>query len=388
MNKNNKRKIWGVYKILNTENNKVYIGSSKNINKRFQDHKWELNKGIHINKHLQHSWNKYGSDKFLFEIIEIIDDDTNKTNEFLRNLETKYILKFKSFDSNFGYNIVKGGLGSLGIKCSEEKREKISNSNKGRKAWNKSIPMKESQKNLLKISNLKYSKEIDVYNLNGDFIETIQSIRELSRKYKCGRNTIKDSCDGKIVPKKHIFLYHGDSIEDAIKRINQLKDIIKENLKESFKTKDKSKTEVKIDVYDSFGNFIETMKSVKETSEKYKVSENKIRSNINKRSKNFIFVRNGENPKLDYSYLPKLKMFKNSYYIVTDKNQNILYKSKFKFEIVNFIESIYHRSKGKVIKGLQICNFDTDFKLNDITVKLVKIALSNSNVTNESRQSN
>lgn len=63
-------KISGIYKITNNINQKFYIGSSEDIEKRWYHHKNCLNKGIHINKHLQLAWNKYGENNFSFEIIE------------------------------------------------------------------------------------------------------------------------------------------------------------------------------------------------------------------------------------------------------------------------------------------------------------------------------
>ena len=60
----------GIYKITNITNNKVYIGSSVNISNREYKHFWMLDKGIHDNEYLQKSYNKYGKDVFIFEIVE------------------------------------------------------------------------------------------------------------------------------------------------------------------------------------------------------------------------------------------------------------------------------------------------------------------------------
>ena len=42
----------GIYKIVNSINNKIYVGSAKNIKKRWSAHKSDLNKNKHHNKHL------------------------------------------------------------------------------------------------------------------------------------------------------------------------------------------------------------------------------------------------------------------------------------------------------------------------------------------------
>jgi len=63
------RNSCGVYKIINTVNNKCYIGSSINIRKRKSQHQLRLRNNKHGNIYLQNAWNKYGEDKFVFEII-------------------------------------------------------------------------------------------------------------------------------------------------------------------------------------------------------------------------------------------------------------------------------------------------------------------------------
>jgi group I intron endonuclease len=63
----------GIYKIVNIENNKIYIGSSKNLTTRWYKHSYHLKKGNHHCKHLQYSYNKYGKGSFTFDIIEECD---------------------------------------------------------------------------------------------------------------------------------------------------------------------------------------------------------------------------------------------------------------------------------------------------------------------------
>lgn len=199
-------KIIGIYKILNKINNKFYIGSSINIRKRIKEHERCLKFGIHSNKHLQSAWDKYGSNNFEFIIIEKYK---NITNRELRNRETEIIQQTKCFCDEIGYNFIAGGIGTLNTPCSQEKREKISKSNMGKKAWNKGISMtKEQKEKLRKVKNQLYGKKVDIYTILGDYIETLDSIREIHRKYGSGRNTIVDSCRGRIVPKKYIFKYH------------------------------------------------------------------------------------------------------------------------------------------------------------------------------------
>lgn len=66
----------GIYKIYFIDTpNKVYIGSSKHCEKRKKQHSYELRTDRHINPMLQNAFNKYGLDKFVFEILEEIDEE-------------------------------------------------------------------------------------------------------------------------------------------------------------------------------------------------------------------------------------------------------------------------------------------------------------------------
>lgn len=88
----------GVYQITNILSNKKYIGSAKNINRRFYEHQYYLEKNDHVNIHLQRAWNKDGGSNFTFDVIEYCDQsillereqyhiDSNDT-ETLYNLGT------------------------------------------------------------------------------------------------------------------------------------------------------------------------------------------------------------------------------------------------------------------------------------------------------------
>lgn len=62
----------GIYVIINTCNNKVYAGKTeKSFKYRYNCHLWALKKKCHDNKHLQNSFNKYGSDAFIFCIYKM-----------------------------------------------------------------------------------------------------------------------------------------------------------------------------------------------------------------------------------------------------------------------------------------------------------------------------
>lgn len=112
-----------IYKIVNTTNGKIYVGSAVNFRKRKNLHLKNLRDGNHGNKHLQLAFKKYGLDNFVFEIIELC------FRENLLEREQFYIDNLKP-----EYNICKSVEKSrLGIKSSPEHIAKIVASNTGKK---------------------------------------------------------------------------------------------------------------------------------------------------------------------------------------------------------------------------------------------------------------
>lgn len=95
----------GIYKITNIKNNKVYIGESLNIVKRWSEHINQLRSNTHYNHKLQCDFNKYGVDSFKFEVLLALDDSIkNYVDKYLLVFyEDKYIKKYNSIHN--GYNI-------------------------------------------------------------------------------------------------------------------------------------------------------------------------------------------------------------------------------------------------------------------------------------------
>lgn len=98
--------ISGIYKITNIKNNKIYIGSSKNINRRWNEHKRCLKNNDHHSGHLQNAWNKYGEENFKFEILEIVSNEDE-----LKNIEQKWLDETQCYKKEIGYNISKNAKG-------------------------------------------------------------------------------------------------------------------------------------------------------------------------------------------------------------------------------------------------------------------------------------
>lgn len=115
----------GIYKITNTENDKVYVGSAYKINRRKSNHFAALRNDRHGNKHLQSAYNIYGEDKFTFEVIE-----TCNKKELLSR-EDYWIDYYNCLDREYGYNM-KEAEAKTGYRHTEEAKRKIGEASKGR----------------------------------------------------------------------------------------------------------------------------------------------------------------------------------------------------------------------------------------------------------------
>lgn len=60
----------GVYRIIHIESGKSYLGSSVDIENRWNKHRAELEAGKHYNHYLQRAYIKYGRDAFSFDVVE------------------------------------------------------------------------------------------------------------------------------------------------------------------------------------------------------------------------------------------------------------------------------------------------------------------------------
>ena len=95
----------GIYGIKNLTTGKVYVGKSKNIEQRFSKHKSMLRqptKHRDCNRYLYNAFKKYGESDFVFEILESVED---ATEDQLSDLELTWMVKLKSTEKDFGYNL-------------------------------------------------------------------------------------------------------------------------------------------------------------------------------------------------------------------------------------------------------------------------------------------
>ena len=85
-------KIIGIYKITNTITGDFYIGSSNNVKRRWVEHKKPSTWKNCPNNPMYLDMQKYGVDKFVFEIIEEVEIDSLKETEqqFIEMLKPTY----------------------------------------------------------------------------------------------------------------------------------------------------------------------------------------------------------------------------------------------------------------------------------------------------------
>ena len=80
----------GIYAIVNTINQDFYIGSSIDVDVRFQQHRSYLNRQKHHARLLQAAWNEYGEAAFEFRFLEMVENE-----EDLAAVEQVYLTQDK-----------------------------------------------------------------------------------------------------------------------------------------------------------------------------------------------------------------------------------------------------------------------------------------------------
>ena len=131
----------GIYKIENIFNKKCYIGSAVSLRIRWNKHKNDLRKNIHINKHLQSAWNKYGKEGFNFDVLEEVLEKSKlveREQHYIDKINPSYNM-CPTAGSSLGYHPVrtkeaneKRSLALMNRKFSDEHKRKISESHKGK----------------------------------------------------------------------------------------------------------------------------------------------------------------------------------------------------------------------------------------------------------------
>src|SRR5436190_2344239 len=99
----------GVFQIRNIVNEKIFVGSSINIDDIWNRIKVELKFGGHRNKPMQEDWTNFGEDNFKFEILYEVDQkdgDKIDYNKEVKKLEEMFIEELQPFGGK-GYHTLK-----------------------------------------------------------------------------------------------------------------------------------------------------------------------------------------------------------------------------------------------------------------------------------------
>ena len=143
-------KISGVYKITNTITGDFYIGSSKNIKKRWREHKCQSVWKNYPNKQLYKDMMKYGVDKFDFQILAEVEADKLKETEqkFIETLKPTYnsnrangldIERYKEYKKEYMKEYIKEYEKSEKRKKAKKEYDKTDKRKKAKKEYNSQI---------------------------------------------------------------------------------------------------------------------------------------------------------------------------------------------------------------------------------------------------------
>ena len=222
--------MYTVYQHKNKINGKVYIG----ITSQKPEQRWRNGEGYKSSPHFYSAIQKYGWDNFEHNILFV---ELTKEQACLK--EQELIKEFNSMNREYGYNSTSGGdifvmneetkqkisqalmgnQNNLGHSCSEEKKKKISEAQKGREfteehkqklseaAKNRHVPCSEKKKQILKEKS--HKKPVYCEELNKVF----ESVQECSRQLGIPATNISKLCNGRGKTLKGYHLrYYNDTI--------------------------------------------------------------------------------------------------------------------------------------------------------------------------------
>lgn len=194
----------GIYSIINTVNNKIYIGSSINITRRLKEHKGLLKKGKHHSEHLQRAFDKYGVESFKTKILKVVDNAEELFTE-----EIAFILKYRSNESLYGYNMstpnTTKGIGTHSEGSKEKMRRMRYKSHNGTTEGYEEFRVKRMEylgRIKKRTRKHKGSKKIVVLNMDESFLREYDSIIECARDMQLDAKNISE-CSAQLYAKNN-----------------------------------------------------------------------------------------------------------------------------------------------------------------------------------------
>jgi group I intron endonuclease len=153
----------GIYFIKSTIDDRLYIGSSKNIGKRLKHHFNALNRNKHANTHLQNYYNKYGISSLKCGIFTECSEDT------LIEIEQVFIDKHNTNYRLFNISKIAGKVDmnaevrekirskSLGKIITKEQREKARQNSLGKRHSDKTKELLRQKAIVARRSSINYN---------------------------------------------------------------------------------------------------------------------------------------------------------------------------------------------------------------------------------------
>jgi len=204
----------GIYYIKCLINNKMYIGLTNNLRKRFNIHKHYLRNNKHDNPYLQNSWNKHGENNYLFGILEYCNEDLLSEREifnFTNDMKIKSSIshtKNSIIQFDFQGNIINKWRNVKEFSVSIGKVNAIKsiydccNKNTRRKTYLNYIWMYEKDylKNGIDLSyylnkSVKTAKPVLQFDLQGNFISEFKSIYQAGKTTGIKSQNIQNCCN-------------------------------------------------------------------------------------------------------------------------------------------------------------------------------------------------
>lgn len=94
----------GVFQLRNKRNNKVFIGSSMDLDRAWNSLRVQLQTGNHFNEQLQRDWLEQGEADFVYEIVEVMKEDpAADAKQGIKTLEKLVMMELEPYGQK-GYH--------------------------------------------------------------------------------------------------------------------------------------------------------------------------------------------------------------------------------------------------------------------------------------------